>query len=146
MPPLPPDFPRQPIVTRGFVPSKGPDIPALPKPSSSQEKKLFQRVDPTTNLPKRQSLVTLMLMKDTKSSRAAQSITIPTNTTRHQAGLSPQTTRRNMLTTELPESLRRDLLWERSQNDPASLKQSPKRVHRSEDSYIYVPDYHSRGW
>lgn len=40
---------------------------------------------------------------------------IPPSTTRShaQAVLSPRTTRRNMLATELTESLRRHLLWER---------------------------------
>ncbi|KAK1966639.1 DUF1752-domain-containing protein [Colletotrichum sublineola] len=60
-----------------------------------------------------------------------------------QAALSPRTTRRNMLATELTESLRRNLLWERQQksstanavlkrrhtsHDVANLKQYPEKV------------------
>ncbi len=61
----------------------------------------------------------------------------------------PRTTRRNMLSTELTESLRRHLLWERSQksstanavlkrrhtsHDVANLRQYPERVHMDRDN------------
>jgi hypothetical protein len=90
-----------------------------------------------------------------------------------QAALSPRTTRRNMLATELTESLRRHLLWERQQksstanavlkrrhtsHDVANLKQYPERscMKQSEDvnasswNQYFNKDafngYHSKGW
>lgn len=100
----------------------------------------------------------------------------PIATTSHchaQAALSPRTTRRNMLATELTESLRRHLLWERSQKsstanavlkrrhtsqDVANLKQYPEQpcMKKSEDAnsgswnqYFQKEThegYHSKGW
>ncbi|KAI5467786.1 hypothetical protein BGZ63DRAFT_346430 [Mariannaea sp. PMI_226] len=90
-----------------------------------------------------------------------------------QAALSPRTTRRNMLATELTESLRRHLLWERQQksstanavlkrrhtsHDVANLKQYPDKscIKTSEDvnasswnqyfSKEASNGYHSKGW
>ncbi|KAM0281698.1 hypothetical protein ACHAQH_003429 [Verticillium albo-atrum] len=88
-----------------------------------------------------------------------------------QAALSPRTTRRNMLATELTESLRRNLLWERQQksstanavlkrrhtsHDVANLKQYPEKVYmnKGEDTnpnnqYFQKEThggYHSKGW
>ncbi|AEO58787.1 hypothetical protein MYCTH_2306367 [Thermothelomyces thermophilus ATCC 42464] len=69
----------------------------------------------------------------------------------HQAALSPRTTRRNMLATELTESLRRNLLRERSQKtstanavlkrrhtstDVANLKQYPERPYMKKDKEV----------
>lgn len=100
----------------------------------------------------------------------------PIATTTHthgQAALSPRTTRRNMLATELTESLRRHLLWERSQksstanavlkrrhtsHDVANLKQYPEKpcIKKSEDvnasswNQYFAKDtfdgYHAKGW
>ncbi|KAI0022868.1 hypothetical protein F4780DRAFT_141298 [Xylariomycetidae sp. FL0641] len=90
----------------------------------------------------------------------------------HQAALSPRTTRRNMLATELTESLRRQLLWERQQksstanavlkrrhtsHDVANLKQYPEKpymnknkdeVASSWNQYLRDDDggYHAQGW
>lgn len=50
----------------------------------------------------------------------------------HQAALSPRTTRRNMLATELTESLRRHLLWER-QHKSSTANAVLKRRHTSHD-------------
>lgn len=95
-----------------------------------------------------------------------------TNTTPHQQALSPRTTRRNMLATELTVSLRQHLLWERQQksqtanavlkrrhtaHDVATLKQYPEKVHiNKEDKEINqswnqyfsqgLGEYHSKGW
>ncbi|KAJ4161550.1 uncharacterized protein LMH87_007583 [Akanthomyces muscarius] len=96
--------------------------------------------------------------------------------TRHvgiQAAFSPRATRRNMLATELTESLRRHLLWERQQkystanavlkrrhtsHDVAELKQFPEKpcLKKSEDAnasswnQYFNKDafngYHSKGW
>lgn len=77
---------------------------------------------------------------------AAQPIMTPTTAANHAPALSPRTNRRNMLSTELTESLRRHLLWERSQKtstanavlkrrhtsqDVANLRQYPEPVHMS---------------
>lgn len=91
----------------------------------------------------------------------------------HQAALSPRTTRRNMLHTELTESLRRHLLWERQQksstanavlkrrhtsHDVANLKQYPEKPYMKKaedvnasswDQYFTreaFSGYHSKGW
>ncbi|KEY70727.1 hypothetical protein S7711_03223 [Stachybotrys chartarum IBT 7711] len=104
---------------------------------------------------------------------SAQPITATPNHVHAQAALSPRTTRRNMLATELTESLRRHLLWERQQksstanavlkrrhtsHDVANLKQFPERacMKQSEDvnasswnqyfSKEAFNNYHSKGW
>jgi len=89
----------------------------------------------------------------------------------HQAALSPRTTRRHMLATELTESLRRQLLWERSQKsstanavlkrrhtsqDVANLKQYPEKPCMKDDANATSWDqyfnknvftgYHAQGW
>ncbi|KAI0888009.1 DUF1752-domain-containing protein [Annulohypoxylon maeteangense] len=92
----------------------------------------------------------------------------------HQAALSPRTTRRNMLATELTESLRRQLLWERQQKtstanavlkrrhtslDVANLKQYPEKAYMAKgkeepnssswNQYFSREDfggYHAQGW
>ncbi|ORY62537.1 uncharacterized protein BCR38DRAFT_242140 [Pseudomassariella vexata] len=79
----------------------------------------------------------------------AQPITTPAHSSHQQAALSPRTTRRNMLATELTESLRRQLLWERQQksqtanavlkrrhtsHDVANLKQYPEKAYMAEDN------------
>lgn len=104
----------------------------------------------------------------------AQPIAMPTRSNvQGQGALSPRTTRRNMLATELTESLRRHLLWERSQksstanavlkrrhtsHDVANLKQYPERpcMKKSEDvnsgsfnqffSKESFEGYHAKGW
>jgi hypothetical protein len=63
---------------------------------------------------------------------AAQPIMTTTNGVAHQTMLSPKTTRRNMLASELTESLRRNLLWERSQKN-ATVNAVLKRRHTSHD-------------
>jgi hypothetical protein len=94
-----------------------------------------------------------------------------TNVTPHQAALSPKTTRRQMLATELTASLRRHLLWERQQknqtasavlkrrhtsHDVANLKQYPDKVHMGNDDEAHnswnqyfepgLGEYHAKGW
>lgn len=105
---------------------------------------------------------------------AAQPIVTANHGIHYQAALSPRTTRRNMLATELTESLRRHLLWERSQktstvnavlkrrhtsHDVANLKQYPDApcIKKEEDDvnagswdeYLNkeaFTGYHSQGW
>ncbi|EXK23954.1 hypothetical protein FOMG_19299 [Fusarium oxysporum f. sp. melonis 26406] len=103
----------------------------------------------------------------------AQPIMTSSNHIQPQAALSPRTTRRSMLATELTESLRRHLLWERQQKsstanvvrkrrhtsqDVASLKQYPEKpcmkksenVNASSFSKYFSKEasdgYHSKGW
>ncbi|GAB0134440.1 hypothetical protein EsDP_00002813 [Epichloe bromicola] len=104
---------------------------------------------------------------------SAQAITATATHIPFQPALSPRTTRRNMLATELTESLRRHLLWERQQktmtakaslkrrhtsHDVANLRQYPDRVclkpsedveARSWNQYLSkeaLNGYHSKGW
>jgi hypothetical protein len=104
---------------------------------------------------------------------SARPIAAQPNAIHAQAALSPRTTRRNMLATELTESLRRHLLWERQQksstanavlkrrhtsHDVANLKQYPERpclkqkedVNASSWNQYFAKDaydgYHSKGW
>ena len=103
---------------------------------------------------------------------AAQPILATASQTHFQAALSPRTTRRNMLATELTESLRRHLLWERQQksstanavlkrrhtsHDVANLKQFPERPYMNQGEDVNasswnqyfskdVNGYHSKGW
>ncbi|KAL2262087.1 hypothetical protein VTK26DRAFT_2519 [Humicola hyalothermophila] len=63
---------------------------------------------------------------------AAQPINVVSNGMHYQAALSPRTTRRNMLATELTESLRRNLLRERSQKS-STANAVLKRRHTSTD-------------
>ncbi|KAK4147455.1 uncharacterized protein C8A04DRAFT_8955 [Dichotomopilus funicola] len=89
---------------------------------------------------------------------SAQPINVNATSIHHQAALSPRTTRRNMLATELTESLRRNLLRERSQKtstanavlkrrhtstDVANLKQYPERPYMKKDKDI---DTNSSSW
>ncbi|KAG9678919.1 hypothetical protein KCU76_g15455, partial [Aureobasidium melanogenum] len=55
-----------------------------------------------------------------------------TTSNTHQPALSPRTTRRNMLSTELTESLRKNLLWERQHKSSNNLA-AMKRRHTSHD-------------
>jgi hypothetical protein len=57
---------------------------------------------------------------------------IMTTSNLHQPALSPRTTRRNMLSTELTESLRKNLLWERQQKNKTSTAALQRR-HTSYD-------------
>jgi hypothetical protein len=57
---------------------------------------------------------------------------IMTTSNTHQPSLSPRTTRRNMLSTELTESLRKNLLWERQHKSSNNLA-AMKRRHTSHD-------------
>ncbi|KAL1297796.1 hypothetical protein AAFC00_006331 [Neodothiora populina] len=90
-----------------------------------------------------------------------------------QLALSPRTTRRNMLSTELTESLRKNLLWERqhkssnnlaamkrrhTSNDIKNLKQHPepapimsmidsdKKNFSNEYFHQGLQEYHAKGW
>ncbi|KAK9239682.1 hypothetical protein V1525DRAFT_13835 [Lipomyces kononenkoae] len=96
--------------------------------------------------------------------------TVPsTSSSKSQPALSPRSTRRNMLATELSESLRRNLLWERQQKSVTTAA-ILKRRHTSQDvaKLTHYPElsrgvagasygdrhefdhtefgYHARGW
>ncbi|KAK4154765.1 hypothetical protein C8A00DRAFT_14118 [Chaetomidium leptoderma] len=91
---------------------------------------------------------------------AAQPINVTATGMHYQAALSPRTTRRNMLATELTESLRRNLLRERSQksstanavlkrrhtsHDVANLKQYPEKPFMKKDTMKEV-DTNPTSW
>jgi hypothetical protein len=138
--------------------------------SSPSGPSLAASPDSEDNLP-------LMMKKGLKPiseiprSQAQPIIRTTANITPHQLALSPRTTRRNMLASELTVSLRQHLLWERKQksqtanavlkrrhtaHDVANLKQYPEKVYMDEndgnksswnDYYGQgLGEYHSRGW
>lgn len=105
------------------------------------------------------------------SATAARPITMTSSTTQLQLALSPRTTRRNMLSTELTESLRKNLLWERqhrstgnlaalkrrhTSNDVKNLRQHPEPgpvlSHRDTSQFnndffnAGLGEYHTKGW
>jgi hypothetical protein len=129
---------------------------------------LFKRVDSSSNLVSRRSLITTMIHEKDRASAlqnaASRStpairrrtsshngplgssppndhvqlsrarpinVTIPNQTEGGQLPPSPRTNRRNMLSTELTGSLRKHLLWERQNRNPAS-KALKNRTFRSE--------------
>jgi len=69
--------------------------------------------------------------QETSESSQPRPIIMTTSNT-HQPALSPRTTRRNMLSTELTESLRKNLLWERQHKSSNNLA-AMKRRHTSHD-------------
>ncbi|WPG98572.1 Hypothetical protein R9X50_00136400 [Acrodontium crateriforme] len=99
-------------------------------------------------------------------------IIMTTSNTHEQLALSPRTTRRNMLSTELTESLRKNLLWERqhrstgnlaalkrrhtAHTDMKNLKQHPEPApmlsqktrgnFNNEYFNAGLQEYHDKGW
>lgn len=100
-------------------------------------------------------------------------IGVTTSSRAHPPVLSPRTTRRNMLGTELTESLRKHLLWERQHknttanalkrrhtaHDVANLQEYPTERHGSNNSKdasknnswnhyfdVGLGEYHQKGW
>ena len=95
---------------------------------------------------------------------------IMTTSNTHEPPSSPRTTRLNMLSTELTESLRKNLLWERlhksngnlaalkrrhTSNDVKNLKQHPEPIALSQqgpknfnNDYFNagLQEYHTKGW
>ena len=140
-----------------------PAAPLVASPNDSDEAPLMMRRGTRTT--------PLRSINEIPRSAAQPIVTSTSNV--QQAALSPRTTRRNMLSTELTESLRRHLLWERSQksstanavlkrrhtsHDVANLKQYPERVHMTRDTDVNASSwnryinrdalngYHSKGW
>jgi hypothetical protein len=70
------------------------------------------------------------LAQGLEASRARPIIMTTSNT--HPPALSPRTTRRNMLSTELTESLRKHLLWDRQVNR-STTNAALKRRHTAQD-------------
>lgn len=108
-----------------------------------------------------------------QQTRSKPIIMTTSNTHHAQLALSPRTTRRNMLSTELTESLRKNLLWERqhkstgnlaalkrrhTSNDVKNLKQHPEpapilshqggAVKKFNNDFFNagLGEYHARGW
>ncbi|TQV90311.1 dsp1-1-like protein [Cordyceps javanica] len=148
-------------IIRSRPESSVPDLGA--SPNDSTEGPLMMKVMRPSNLRP--------IIEVPRSS--AQPIVARTNYVDAQAALSPRTTRHNMLATELTESLRCHLLWERQQktstanavlkrrhtsHDMVSLKQFPKMpcLKQREDTYAdswnqyfnkdTLDGYHSKGW
>lgn len=134
----------------------GPSLAASPDSDDAAPLMMKKGLKPISEIPR---------------SAAQPIIHTTTNTTPHQLALSPRTTRRNMLASELTVSLRQHLLWERKQksqtanavlkrrhtaHDVANLKQYPEKAFMDkEDSQkstwndYYgqgLGEYHSRGW
>jgi len=134
----------------------GPSLAASPDSDDAAPLMMKKGLKPISEIPR---------------SAAQPIIQTTTNTTPHQLALSPRTTRRNMLASELTVSLRQHLLWERKQksqtanavlkrrhtaHDVANLKQYPEKAFMDkEDSQkstwndYYgqgLGEYHSRGW
>jgi len=111
------------------------------------------------------------LAANTRENARARPIMEPSTSNGQSSTLSPRATRRNMLTTELTESLRRELLWERknrsshnltalkrrhTSNDIKDLKQYPEPVNLSagpdpanlsnEFFDTGLGEFHSKGW
>lgn len=93
---------------------------------------------------------------------AARPIVATASGATHSAMLSPKTTRRNMLATELTESLRRHLVWERRQRnqnplnnaaiqrrhtstDVANLKQYPEKPYMNNTQAVDTNSYDLNG-
>ncbi|KAE8453231.1 hypothetical protein EG329_011298 [Mollisiaceae sp. DMI_Dod_QoI] len=136
----------------------GPSLAASPDSDDAAPLMMKKGLKPISEIPR---------------SAAQPIIQTTTNTTPHQQALSPRTTRRNMLASELTVSLRQHLLWERKQksqtanavlkrrhtaHDVANLKQYPEKVYMDKDDRegskstwndYYgqgLGEYHSRGW
>lgn len=136
----------------------GPSLAASPESDDALPLMMKKGLKPISEIPR---------------SAAQPIIQTTTNITPHQLALSPRTTRRNMLASELTVSLRQHLLWERKQksqtanavlkrrhtaHDVANLKQYPDKVYMDENDkegnnaswnqYFSqgLGEYHSKGW
>ncbi|CAK7232989.1 hypothetical protein SCUCBS95973_008444 [Sporothrix curviconia] len=144
--------------------------PAAASPNDSDDAALMMRHRP------RGPQSTLRPINEIPRSAAQPIVTSAHGGANYAPALSPRTNRRNMLSTELTESLRRHLLWERSQKtstanavlkrrhtsqDVANLRQYPEPVHmgrddsnqdanaNSFDQYLNrdaFNGYHAKGW
>lgn len=128
------------------TPPNGPSVPGSPEPGAS------------------------IAMPVHNVTRSKPIIMTTSNTHPPQLALSPRTTRRNMLSTELTESLRKNLLWERQHRstgnlaalkrrhtaqDMSKLKQYPESISLSQQNgpklnndYFHagLQEYHAKGW
>lgn len=160
--------------------------------SSTNEKHLFQRINthlPKPQLHSRRSLLSLILQNKSNGnltnsgsksspaialSQASVSSTISKQVTHQQTAathvsnvcspvISPRTIRRNMFATELSESLRKNLLWERQQraittfgtlkyrhttDDVTKLSGSSSQLSKENHNFFDDRDYsyHAAGW
>jgi hypothetical protein len=143
----------------------GSNLATASSPNDSDDQHLMMKKGVRSNTP-------LKPITEVPRSAAQPILSTANHGPHHQAALSPRTTRRNMLATELTESLRRHLLWERQQksstanavlkrrhtsHDVANLKQYPEKAYmtKSEDlnasswNQYFSKDangYHSKGW
>ncbi|KAL5866377.1 hypothetical protein ACKVWC_003438 [Pyricularia oryzae] len=149
-------------IHQGRMPRLGPSFVASPNDS-----------DESSLMMKRASRAAQLKPINEIPRSAAQPIATPVHVNHQQAALSSRTTRRNMLSTELTESLRRDIVWERSQksltanavlkrrhtsHNVANLKQDPERAVIKKENDINASSwdqyfahkafdgYHVKGW
>jgi hypothetical protein len=102
--------------------------PSGPSATPSPHRREVERAGP--DLASHPSQLSQHAQEDSESSQPRPIIMTTSNT--HQPSLSPRTTRRNMLSTELTESLRKNLLWERQHKSSNNLA-AMKRRHTSHD-------------
>jgi hypothetical protein len=102
--------------------------PSGPSATPSPHRRDVERAGP--DLASHTSQLSQHTQEDSESSQPRPIIMTTSNT--HQPSLSPRTTRRNMLSTELTESLRKNLLWERQHKSSNNLA-AMKRRHTSHD-------------
>jgi hypothetical protein len=120
----------------------GPSLVA--SPNDSDEAPLMMKRGGTARAPPMRSINEI-------PRSTAQPINVNASGMQHHAALSPRTTRRNMLSTELTDSLRRSLLRERSEKaktanavlkrrhtstDVANLKQYPEKPFMKKDKDV----------
>ncbi len=109
------------------------------------DEEIFHRIDLKPNLVSRRSLLTLQIHENDRAQNAASYASPESRrprTPNKPRGFSPRTTRRNMLSTELTESLRKHILWERQvkrQTSNAILKRkdtAPTKILQNPTSEI----------
>ncbi|KAI5254057.1 DUF1752-domain-containing protein [Aureobasidium subglaciale] len=102
--------------------------PSGPSATPSPHRREVERAGP--DFASHPSQLSQQAQEASESSQPRPIIMTTSNT--HQPALSPRTTRRNMLSTELTESLRKNLLWERQHKSSNNLA-AMKRRHTSHD-------------
>jgi len=148
--------------------------PAIPRTRTSHQGPLGTSPnDSDDNLVMKRGARAMPLKPINEVARTPAQPIMSTNHALPQCALSPRTTRRNMLATELTESLRRHLLWERQQksstanavlkrrhtsHDVANLRQYPEKpyLNKAEDANASswneyftkeaFSGYHTQGW
>ena len=151
---------------------------ALANAASRSTPQIARRTNSRTTTPNGPSVAAspepnAPIAKVNEETTGAKPIIMTTSNTHQQnLALSPRSTRRNMLSTELTESLRKNLLWERqhrstgnlaalkrrhTSNDVKNLRQQPEPApvfthqdgaKRFTNDYFHagLQEYHAKGW